>query len=78
MRSRYGSRFGQLGQAEVQDLDAAFLVDHHDARSGLHDARLSLSHVENTGFVGLAVAPGRIVVSMGERTGNVWMTRLEQ
>ena len=44
-----------------------------------HDPRLNFMHIENTGLIGLAVAPGnKLIFALGERTGNVWMTRLEE
>lgn len=41
----------------------------------LHSARRSLL-VPDTGPIGLAVAPDRLVFSMQERIANVWLTRL--
>jgi serine/threonine protein kinase/Tol biopolymer transport system component len=41
----------------------------------LHSARRSLL-VPDTGPIGLAVAPDRIIFSMTERTANIWLTRL--
>ena len=41
-----------------------------------HQARRSL-RVFDSGEIGLAVARDKIVISQAERTGNVWITRLE-
>jgi hypothetical protein len=41
----------------------------------LHSARRSLL-VADTGPIGLAVAPDRIIFSMPEQTANIWLTRL--
>jgi hypothetical protein len=40
-----------------------------------HEARLSPSNVDNTGVVGLAVAQDKIVLTLGELTGNIWLMR---
>ncbi len=46
----------------------AFAVLH------FHRARRSLRHLTGTtGLIGLAVAPGRMVFSFGELTGNIWL-----
>jgi hypothetical protein len=42
----------------------------------LHDARLSLSHIANTGQVGISARGENLIFSMGELTGNLWMTEL--
>ena len=42
----------------------------------LHNARLSLSHVANTGYVGISLVEDKLIFSMGELTGNLWMTEL--
>jgi hypothetical protein len=41
-----------------------------------HQARRSL-RVFDSGEIGLAVARDKIVIAQVERTGNVWITRLE-
>jgi Tol biopolymer transport system component len=43
----------------------------------LHSARLSLNSAD-TGLIGLSVTAGRIIFSMRERTGNIWMTRVTE
>jgi Tol biopolymer transport system component len=42
----------------------------------LHDARLSLSHIANTGQVGISARGENLIFSMGELTGNLWTTEL--
>jgi hypothetical protein len=42
----------------------------------LHNTRLSLLHVPNTGDVGLWSLGGKVIFAMGELTGNLWMTDL--
>lgn len=42
-----------------------------------HEARRSLA-ILDSGEIGLAVARDKIVIAEAERTGNVWLTRLEQ
>jgi len=39
----------------------------------LHHARRSLRSLDNLGVARLSTAPGKLVFSMGEYTGNVWM-----
>jgi Tol biopolymer transport system component len=43
-----------------------------------HHARLSLMHGTNPGDIGLSVARDRLVLSVFERTGNIWMLRAER
>jgi hypothetical protein len=43
----------------------------------LHSARLSLN-IADTGLIGLSVTGERIIFSMRERTGNIWMTRVTE
>ena len=42
----------------------------------LHNSRLSLLHVANTGDVGISPVGEKLIFSMGELTGNLWMTEL--
>jgi Tol biopolymer transport system component/DNA-binding winged helix-turn-helix (wHTH) protein len=42
----------------------------------LHDARLSLSHIANTGQVGICARGENLIFSMGELTGNIWTAEL--
>jgi serine/threonine protein kinase/Tol biopolymer transport system component len=45
-----------------------FAVQH------FHTARWSLKRINNTtGMNGLAIAPGRVIVSFGELTGDIWL-----
>jgi Tol biopolymer transport system component len=44
----------------------------------LHNSRLSLLHVANTGNVGISPVGDKLIFSMGELTGNLWMTELRQ
>jgi Tol biopolymer transport system component/DNA-binding winged helix-turn-helix (wHTH) protein len=44
----------------------------------LHNTRLSLLHVPNTGDVGLWSLGGKMIFAMGELTGNIWMTDFRQ
>jgi Tol biopolymer transport system component len=44
----------------------------------LHNARLSLLHVPNTGNVGISPVGDKLIFAMGELTGNLWMTELRQ
>jgi Tol biopolymer transport system component len=39
----------------------------------LHHARRSLRNLDNLGVARISTAPGKLVFSMGEYTGNVWM-----
>jgi hypothetical protein len=43
----------------------------------LHSARLSLN-IADTGLIGLSVTAERVIFSMRERTGNIWMTRVTE
>jgi Tol biopolymer transport system component len=43
----------------------------------LHSARRKL-YTTDTGLIGLSVTPSRIIFSMPERTGNIWMTKLAE
>lgn len=46
----------------------AFAVEH------FHSARRSLARVGNQGYLtGLSAAPGQLVLSVGELTGNIWL-----
>ena len=44
----------------------------------LHNPRVSLLHVPNTGMVRITPVGNRIIFAMGELTGNLWMTELPQ
>jgi hypothetical protein len=61
----------RLDPATKRPVGAAFPVYHS------HRARLSLMSLPNTNWAGLSVARDKLVFSMGERTGNIWMTKLE-
>jgi len=58
----------RLNAAGKQPAGAAFAVRH------FHRARRSLRRMTSTtGLIGLSVAPGRMVFSFGELTGNIWL-----
>ena len=58
----------RLNVAGKQPAGAAFAVRH------FHRARRSLRRMTSTtGLIGLSVAPGRMVFSFGELTGNIWL-----
>ena len=58
----------RLHGAGKQPAGDAFAVVH------FHRARRSLKRLTGTtGLIGLAVAPGRMVFSFGELTGNIWL-----
>jgi len=59
-----------LKPSSKQPVGSAFAVHH------FHSARFSI-RMEDTSAVGFAVARDRIVFSMGETTGNIWMAKLE-
>ena len=42
----------------------------------LHNPRISLLHVPNTGLVRITPVGNKIIFAMGELTGNLWMTEL--
>jgi Tol biopolymer transport system component len=42
----------------------------------LHDSRLSLSHIPNSGNVSICPVGDKLIFAMGELTGNIWMTDL--
>ena len=44
----------------------------------LHNSRLSLFHVPNTGFVSVCSVAEKLIFAMGELNGNLWMTDLRQ
>lgn len=44
----------------------------------LHDARLSLSHIANTGQVSINARGADLIFAMGELTSNVWMADLRR
>lgn len=41
-----------------------------------HDAIRSLLNTDGPGQIGISVAPGKLVYSNGELTGNIWLTQL--
>ena len=58
----------RLHGAGKQPAGDAFAVRH------FHRARRSLRRLTGTtGLIGLSVAPGRMVFSFGELTGNIWL-----
>ena len=58
----------RLNALSKQPAGDAFAVRH------FHRARRSLRRMTGTtGLIGLSVAPGRMVVSFGELTGNIWL-----
>jgi serine/threonine protein kinase len=58
----------RLNPANKQPAGDAFAVRH------FHRARRSLKRLTGTtGLIGLSVAPGRMVFSFGELTGNIWL-----
>jgi Tol biopolymer transport system component len=58
----------RLQAADKQPAADAFAVRH------FHRARRSLRRMTSTtGLIGLSVAPGRMVFSFGELTGNIWL-----
>jgi Tol biopolymer transport system component len=58
----------RLNAASKQPIGDAFAVSH------FHRARRSLRRMTGTtGMIGLSVAPGRMVFSFGELTGNIWL-----
>jgi Tol biopolymer transport system component/predicted Ser/Thr protein kinase len=58
----------RLNAATKQPAGDAFAVRH------FHRARRSLRRMTGTtGLIGLSVAPGRMVFSLGELTGNIWL-----
>jgi hypothetical protein len=42
-----------------------------------HSPRRSLLNVGDSGVVGLGVARDKLVFTLGERTGNIWMATME-
>jgi hypothetical protein len=44
----------------------------------LHQVRRSIPNVGGWGLMDIAVAPDKIVLNLGEITGNIWMTILEE
>ncbi len=39
-----------------------------------HQAQLSLSSIANPGPISMPVASGRLVVALGEQSGDLWLT----
>lgn len=44
----------------------------------LHETAWSLLHIPNTGTVGVTSTHDKLIFSMGELTGNLWMTELSE
>jgi Tol biopolymer transport system component len=61
----------RLEPATKHPASTAFPVAH------FHDARISLQLIDNSGLAGPAVGEGKLVFVLGERTGNIWMTRVK-
>ncbi|MFN0101361.1 MAG: hypothetical protein ACKV2U_04640, partial [Bryobacteraceae bacterium] len=59
-----------LDPKSKQPLESPYAALH------LHDARLSLSHVANTGQVGISARGRNVIFSMGELTGNIWAAEI--
>jgi dipeptidyl aminopeptidase/acylaminoacyl peptidase len=53
-------------------LGAMFAIRH------FHSARRSLNVFVNSGMAGPSVAADKIVFGLGDRSGNIWMTKLEE
>ena len=60
----------RLDPATTHPSGAAFPVRH------FHTSRRSLMTIGDPLFVGMSVAVDKLVFSMTERTGNIWMTNL--
>jgi Tol biopolymer transport system component len=44
----------------------------------LHSARLSLTHVPNSGHVSISSFGNKLILAIGELTGNIWITELRR
>jgi hypothetical protein len=44
----------------------------------LHSARLSLTHVPDSGHVSVCSLGNKLILSIGELTGNIWVTELRR
>jgi hypothetical protein len=60
----------RLDRVTKRPVSSAFPLYH------FHRARLSSWNL-NSGYTGLSVAQDKIVLSLKEGTGNIWMTKLE-
>ena len=60
----------RLDPATKHPSGAAFPIRH------FHTSRRSLATVGDPLYIGLSVAVDKLVFSMTERTGNIWMTEL--
>ncbi len=60
----------RLDPATKHPQGAAFPIRH------FHTARRSLATIGNPSFMGMSVGTGRLIFSMTEQTGNIWMTEL--
>ena len=70
MGGTFAGRRGRLDPATKHPADAAFPVRH------FHTARRSLLSTPDPIQTGMSVAIDKIVFSMVEQTGNIWMTSL--
>jgi Tol biopolymer transport system component len=61
----------RLDSASKTPLGPPFPVAH------FHSARKSLFEVSDVGAIGLSVTPDRLIFSLAEVTGNVWLARAE-
>jgi Tol biopolymer transport system component len=57
----------RLQPATKQPVGSAFVVQH------FHDSRQSLSRVPRWGLIGITAVQGRLVFTMSELTGDIWM-----
>jgi Tol biopolymer transport system component len=60
----------RLDPATKHPQGAAFAIQH------FHTARRSLATIGNPSLMGMSVGTGRLIFSMTEQTGNIWMTNL--
>ena len=60
----------RLDPATKRPAGAAFAVRH------FHTARRSLATIGNPSLMGMSVGTGRLIFSMTEQTGNIWMTEV--
>jgi serine/threonine protein kinase len=65
----YKARDPQLDRTvAIKVMRSASVTSEH-----LHHARRSLRSLDNLALGRLSTAPGKLVFSMGEYTGNIWM-----
>jgi hypothetical protein len=60
----------RLNPAMKEPVGGAFPVFHS------HTARVSMTGLQDTGAIGLALARDKIVFAQAEATGNIWMGKL--